>query len=88
MPHPRLAATGEARETRGTHSTLEGLNPLTRKLCSHAGKKRQTTTPSPPSYDSQTAHVTQNEDTPMVEQVPRPQSNLFLSGVFFNILKL
>lgn len=81
-PRPRLAATGEARATNGTPRTLEGLNPLTRKPCSHAGKERQTTAPSPPSSDSPMAPATRSRDTPTMGRGQRPQSNLFLSGVF------
>lgn len=78
----RVAATGEARKTKGT---LEGLNPLPRKSCSHAGKKRQTTAPSPPSSGLLIAPAIQGRGTITAGPGLRPQSNLFLffRGIFF-----
>ncbi len=82
-PLPRLAATGEAPATKGTPRTLEGLNPLTRKSCSLAGKKRKTTAPSPPCSDSPMAPAARSRVTPTVGRGQRPQFNLFPSGVLF-----
>ena len=82
-PHPRLAATGEARETKGALRTLEGLNPLTRNSCSHAGKESQTTAPSPHCSGSQMAPATSFRDTATEGRGLRPQSNLFLFSTFF-----
>ncbi len=81
-PRLRLAATGEARATNGTPRTLEGLNPVTRKSCTHAGKERQTTAPSPPSSDSPMVPASRSRDTPPMGRGQRPQSNLFLPDVF------
>lgn len=71
----RVAATGEAQKTKGT---LEGLNPLPRKSCSHAGKKHQTTAPSPPSSGLLIAPAIQGRGTITAGPGLRPQSNLFL----------
>lgn len=81
-PPPRLAASSEAPATQGTPRTLAGLNSLTRKSCSRAGKERQTTAPSPHSSDSPMAPASQSRDAPTAGRGQRPQSNLFPSGVF------
>lgn len=75
-PRLRLATTGEARAPKGTPQTLEGLKPLPRKSCSHAGKKRQTTAPSLPCSDLLMAPATQSREAATMGQGQRPQSDL------------
>lgn len=77
---PGQAATGEARAPRGT---LEGLNPLERKPCSHAGRHSQTTAPSPLYSDSPMA----TRSTPTAGwRGQRPQSNLFASHYSYSLI--
>lgn len=85
-PRLRLATTGEARAPKGTPQTPEGLKPLPRKSCSHAGKKRQTTAPSLPCSDLLMAPATQSREAPTMGQGQRPQSNLFCWYLSFRMI--
>lgn len=75
-PCPRPATSGEAQSTKGTRRILTGLKALKRKPCSRAGREPQTTAPSPPCSDLQTAPPAQSGDTPTTGQGTRPPFDL------------
>lgn len=75
-PCPRPVTSGEAQSTKGMRRILTGLEALKRKPCSHTGREPQTTAPSRPCSDLQTAPPAQSRDTPTMGQGLRPQFDL------------